>query len=115
MTARLYTNPVFLPIIMLSDDQVRHTAKLARINLTDEEVKKFSGQLSKVIDYMKILNEVNTEKVEPTSQVTGLQNVMEADMILPAQSSKEELLGCTELPIDSDQIRTDRAISPETE
>ncbi|OGJ41854.1 asparaginyl/glutamyl-tRNA amidotransferase subunit C, partial [Candidatus Peregrinibacteria bacterium RIFCSPLOWO2_01_FULL_39_12] len=71
---------------MLTEDQVRHIAKLARIRLTDEEVKKFSKQLSGVLDYMDVLNEVDTKKVAETSQVTGLKNVMEEDAILPAQS-----------------------------
>lgn len=95
---------------MLSEDQVRHTAKLARINLSDSEVKKFALQLSKVLDYMDILNEVDTSKVSETSQVTGLKNVMEKDEILPAQSGSEELLKCSELPIDSNQIRVGRVV-----
>ncbi len=95
---------------MLSDKQVRHIAKLARIDLTSAEVKKFAGQLFKVFAYMDILNEVDTKNVEPTSQVTRLENIMEKDEILPAQSLKEDLLSCTELPIDSNQIRVDRAI-----
>ena len=95
---------------MLDEKQVRHIAKLARIQLTDAEVKKFAGQLSKVLGYMKILEEVDTENVVETSQVTGLRNAMEVDDILPSQSSREELLNCSELPIDSKQIRVKRAI-----
>lgn len=95
---------------MLSDEQVRHIAKLARIDLTNAEVKKFGKQLFKVFTYMDILNEVDTKNVEPTSQVTGLENIMEKDEILSAQSSEKDLLDCTELPVDSNQIRVDRAI-----
>jgi len=95
---------------MLSDDQVRHVAKLARIKLSDEEVQKFGPQLSKVLDYMDILNEVDTENVAETSQVTGLSNVMEKDEVLRPQSSREELLGCSELPVESKQIKVSRAI-----
>ena len=95
---------------MLSDDQVRHVAKLARIKLSDEEVKKFGPQLSKVLDYMDILNEVETENVPETSQVTGLSNVMEKDEVLHPQSSREELLDCSELPVESKQIKVSRAI-----
>lgn len=95
---------------MLSDDQVKHVAKLARIKLTDEEVKKFGPQLSKVLDYMDILNEVDTKNVAETSQVTGLSNVMEKDEILTAQSTREELLDCTELPVESKQVKVSRAI-----
>ena len=97
-------------LFMLTEDQVRHIAKLARIRLTDEEVKKFSKQLSGVLDYMDVLNEVDTKKVAETSQVTGLKNVMEEDVILSAQSGREELLKCSELPIDGNQIRVKRIV-----
>lgn len=95
---------------MLDESTVRHVAKLARIDLTNDEVKKFADQLSKVFGYMEILNEVDTKDVHETSQVTGLKNVMEKDEIRPAQSSREELLNCSELPIDSKQIRVKRVV-----
>lgn len=95
---------------MLSEDQVRHVAKLARIKLTDAEVNKFCKQLSGVLDYMKILNEVDTENVPLTSQVTELNNVMEKDVILPGQADCKELLKCSELPVDSNQIRVMRVV-----
>lgn len=95
---------------MLSEDQVKHVAKLARIKLTDAEVKKFGKQLSAVLDYMDILNEVDTKKVTETSQVTGLKNVMEKDVILSGQAGKDELLKCSELPVDSGQVRVLRAV-----
>lgn len=90
---------------MLNEDQVRHVAKLARLALKDEEVQKFSGQLSAVLDYVEILKEADTENVELTNQVTGLVNVMEKDEVSPSKARREELLECTELPVDSNQIR----------
>lgn len=96
---------------MIDEKQVRHVAKLARIDLTDIEVKKFSEQLAKVFGYMEILNELDTKNVKETSQVTGLSNVMEKDEVKKGQSSREELLGATELPIDSKQIRVLPAIT----
>ena len=85
-------------------------AKLARLNLKDEEVKKFTGQLSDVLDYMDILSEADVEGVEITSQVTGLSNVMDKDEVKSDGPSREELLACTELPVDTNQIRVKRAI-----
>lgn len=95
---------------MLDEAKVRHVAKLARIALTDAEVKKFSKQLSEVIDYMDILNEVTTDNVIETSQVTGLKNVMGEDKIFSSECKREELLACSELPIDSKQVRVKHAI-----
>ncbi|MFA6991790.1 MAG: Asp-tRNA(Asn)/Glu-tRNA(Gln) amidotransferase subunit GatC [Candidatus Gracilibacteria bacterium] len=95
---------------MINEKQVRHVAKLARINLTDAEVKKFSKQLSSVFEYMDILNELNTDKVKETSQVTGLSNVMGKDEVKRWEPGREELLKSTELPVDSKQIRVLPAI-----
>ena len=95
---------------MLTDEEVRHIAKLARVRLTDEEVTRLATQLSGVLDYMDILKEVDTEGVAETSQVTGLESVMDEDRVLEKVASREELLACSELPIDSKQIRVDRIV-----
>lgn len=89
---------------MLTEEEVRHVAKLARLDLSDEEVKKFATQLSSVLDYMEILKEVDTSEVPETSQVTGLKNVMRKDKVGKCAASREELLACSELEIDSKQI-----------
>ena len=95
---------------MLSDEEVRHVAKLARISLKDEDVKRFGKQMSDVLDYMDVLNEVDTAGVPQTSQVTGLTNVMEEDEVLAPASSREDLLACSELPLDSNQVRVIRVV-----
>ncbi len=66
---------------MITADEVRHIAKLAKIKLTDAEVKKFTGQLGNILDFFAQLQEANTENVEETSQVTGLENVTRPDEI----------------------------------
>jgi len=66
---------------MLSKDEVKHIAHLARLGLTDEEIAKYAKQLSSILDYVEQLKEVNTDGVEPTAQVTGLENVMRDDVI----------------------------------
>lgn len=65
----------------LSKEEVEHIALLARLGLTEEEVKKYGEQLSSILDYVEQLKEVNTEGIEPTAQVTGLENVMREDKI----------------------------------
>lgn len=94
----------------LTPEQVRHVAKLARLRLSEAEVDKFSNQLTAILDYVAILNEVDTEGVEPTSQVTGLENVTRMDEVRSAEAAKglgtpDELLACSPLPKDRDQIR----------
>jgi aspartyl-tRNA(Asn)/glutamyl-tRNA(Gln) amidotransferase subunit C len=97
-------------MFMLNADQVRHIAKLARLGLKDEEVEKFSKQLSDILGHMEMLNEVDTEKTEPTSQVTGLLNVSRED-IEERFCAKEELLACTKLPLEKEQIRVKPVIT----
>jgi len=101
----------------ISEETVRHIAKLSRLGLSEKEVKKFSGQLSSVFEYMDVLKEVDTDGVMETSQVTGLQNVSGKDEIkkwgvvdggasgvVSTEVSREDLLKCTELPVESNQI-----------
>ena len=62
---------------MLSIDEVKHIAKLSNLKLTDEELEQFRVQLSSILDYVRQLNEVDTENVEPTFQVGKLKNVFQ--------------------------------------
>jgi len=75
----------------LDEEEVGHIAKLARLKLTGEEVKMFCSQLSEVLEYMKVLNEVETRGVEPTAQVTGLENVFREDEVSPSLEPNEAL------------------------
>lgn len=90
---------------MLSEENVRHIAKLARLHLTDEEVARFGGQLTKILDYVAVLGEVDTDGVEEKSQVTGLTNVMQEDVIGEKTAQPSELLECTQLPVENNQIK----------
>ncbi|MHB8870932.1 MAG: aspartyl-tRNA(Asn)/glutamyl-tRNA (Gln) amidotransferase subunit C [Candidatus Doudnabacteria bacterium Gr01-1014_77] len=65
--------------MILTSEQVRKIAALARIKLTDDEVEKFRKELSVVLDYVSELEKVNTDGVEEISQVTGLENVLRED------------------------------------
>lgn len=65
----------------LTREQIQNIAKLARLAITEEEIEKYQSQLSSVLSYMEILNEVDTSGVLPTSQVTGLEDVFRADEI----------------------------------
>ncbi len=73
----------------LTKSEVEHVAKLARIELTEAEVKKFQDQLGEVLDYVDKINEVDTTEVEPTWQVTGLNNVMRPDRVDDFERSDE--------------------------
>jgi aspartyl-tRNA(Asn)/glutamyl-tRNA(Gln) amidotransferase subunit C len=65
---------------MLTKDDVKKVAALARLDLTEEELEILPGQLSNVLNYIDQLKEVDTEGVIPTAQVTGLSDVWRADV-----------------------------------
>lgn len=104
-TAILPLSFLYFFFMQLSPEQVKHIAKLARLGLSDEEVKKFSTQLTDILEYIKILDEVDTTNVESTSQVTGLGNILREDVVDREWVKREELLACSELPVEEDQIR----------
>lgn len=64
---------------MLTETEVKKIAKLARIELNDWEVEKYKGELSSILDFVKKLNEVNTDGIEPLYQTTGAVNRVRAD------------------------------------
>lgn len=65
----------------LTREEVLHTAHLSKLTLTEDEVTEYTRELSAVIDHFEGLSEVNTDNVPPTSQTTGLVNVLRADEV----------------------------------
>lgn len=63
----------------LTKAEVVHVAQLAKLQLSEKEKEKYLKQLSKVIHFIGELGEVDTSKLEATSQTTGLENVYRAD------------------------------------
>jgi aspartyl-tRNA(Asn)/glutamyl-tRNA(Gln) amidotransferase subunit C len=68
----------------LSREEVLHIAHLARIDLTDEEITRFSEQLSHLLENFEILQQVDTTGVTPTAQSVALQSVMRDDEVAPS-------------------------------
>lgn len=80
-------------MIRLTGEQVKHVAKLANLVLAKDEIGKFQEQLLAILEYVKILNQVDTKNVGPTSQVTGLKNVFREDEPGGCLFQKEALSG----------------------
>ncbi len=85
----------------LTIEEVRKLATLARINLTPEEEERHAETISVVLDYMKILNEVDTNGVALTAQVTGLVNVVREDKV-EKNDLHGHLIAC--FPLEKDSI-----------
>ncbi|MBI2464796.1 Asp-tRNA(Asn)/Glu-tRNA(Gln) amidotransferase subunit GatC [Candidatus Shapirobacteria bacterium] len=75
----------------ITDDIISKVAKLARVQLTEEEIHTFTSQLSPVMEHIDSLNSLNTDAVEPTFQVTNLKNVFREDVILDSLSQKDAI------------------------
>lgn len=65
----------------ISNQDVQHVAKLARLNLSEEEETQLTEQLNAILHYAEKLNELNTEDVEPTTHVLHVSNVMREDEV----------------------------------
>ena len=76
---------------MITKEQVEHVAKLARLELTEEEKTLYTKQLSQILDYIDQLNKVETKGVEPMTQPIPTVNVMRED-IVKKQYGREDLL-----------------------
>lgn len=76
---------------MITVKDVEHVAKLARLELTEEEKEKFTSQLGDVLKYVEQMNEVDTSNVEPMAHAIDFVNVMREDVVKYEQS-KEELM-----------------------
>ena len=75
----------------LSYEQVRHIAWLARLGLSEEEVEKFSLQISNILENFEILKQVDIAKVPPASHTIPLQNVFRKDDVADSYSQSEIL------------------------
>lgn len=76
----------------ITDADIRKLAELCRLKLTDEEIPKYKQEISKIVEFVEVLQSVDTEGIEPTSQVTGLTNVTREDKIIDYRLSRQELL-----------------------
>jgi len=71
--------------------QVRKVAKLARLQLSDEEVAEFTGQLSAIIEYVEKMNELDTGEVEPLAHCLPVSNVFRDDVVKESLGTEKVL------------------------
>ena len=76
---------------MISIEDTKHVAKLARLELTDEETEKFSRQLGDILGYVEQMNEIDTTNVKPMAHPFDVVNVMREDEVY-YDNTKEELM-----------------------
>ena len=76
----------------ITTDDVRHLAQFSNLQLAADEVENLRGDLENILGYIEQLGELDTTGVEPTYQVTGLENVWRDDEVQDAGVSREQLL-----------------------
>ena len=65
----------------ISTEDVQHVARLARLDISDEETERFAQQLNAILTYMDKLNELDTSNVEPMSHVIDVSNAFREDIV----------------------------------
>lgn len=84
-------------------------ARLARIDLTDQEIEEFRSELGEILGYVEQLQAVDVAGLQPTSQVTGLTNIMRRDEVLDYGYEPKDLL--KNVPtVENDLIKVKRMI-----
>ena len=69
---------------MIDRDEVRHVARLARLELTDEEVDRMAAELGRVLEHIAHIGELDLEGVPPTSHVVAVENALRPDEPVPS-------------------------------
>jgi aspartyl-tRNA(Asn)/glutamyl-tRNA(Gln) amidotransferase subunit C len=89
---------------MLSREQVLHVARLARLELTEDEQARMAEELSKVLDYMETIGELDLADVEPTSHVVAVENALRADEPRPSLPQDVALAGAPDAADDGFRV-----------
>lgn len=76
----------------ISIDDVKKLAVLSALSVSDEEATALLAQLNEILGFVEQLNEVDTAGIEPTYQVTGLENVMRDDIVIDYGLNRDDLL-----------------------
>src|SRR3954447_20077918 len=78
---------------MIDREQVLHVARLARLELTDDEVETMVGELSKILEHIERITELDLEGVPPTSHVREVSNALRPDEPRPCLAARRAAPG----------------------
>ena len=94
----------------ITKDEVKYLAKLSSISLNESEVENLRGDLENIVNYIKQLDELDTENVEPTYSVSENQNIWREDKIDNYGVGKEELLALAGENIEAGQVKVPKVL-----
>lgn len=75
----------------ITSDEVRHVAKLARLQVSDDEVATFTNQLEGLLEHFSAISAIDTSGVEPTARPVDTTNVFRSDVVTPSLTQEEVL------------------------
>lgn len=75
----------------LTEDDLKKLSKLAHLNLNEEQLKRFPGELTSILGYMDQLTQIDVSGVEPMSHVHGSTNFFREDVVVEPMTSQEGL------------------------
>ena len=77
--------------MQIDEKLIKHVAKVARLNLTETEIKEFLPQLKEILDTFSKIQEVDTKKTEPSFQPVELKNALREDIVKKSISQEDAL------------------------
>jgi aspartyl-tRNA(Asn)/glutamyl-tRNA(Gln) amidotransferase subunit C len=91
--------------VRMTTEEVRHIALLARVGMTDDEIELMRDQLSDILENFDILDQVDTEAVEPTGHSVDLKTVTREDEARPSQPVEDTLANAPSREDDFVRVR----------
>ena len=82
--------------MQITKELVSYVAQLSRIKLDDSETEEMQKQMGAIVDYMDILNQLDTDEIEPLSHIFSITNVMRDDVTAPSYDREEILKNAPE-------------------
>lgn len=96
---------------LISHDDVRRLARLARLEVTDDEVELFAGQLEVILGAVQRVAEVAADDIPPTSHAVALTNVFRPDVVVPSLPLEAVLAGAP--AVEDNKFRVPRILGDE--
>lgn len=93
----------------ISKQELQHLADLSNFGLPETEVESLGDDVSRIVDYISQLDEIDTDGVEPTYQTFEMENIWRDDEILPQEADREALLA-TAPDTQDDQIKVPKVL-----
>jgi aspartyl-tRNA(Asn)/glutamyl-tRNA(Gln) amidotransferase subunit C len=95
---------------VIDEAEVRRIARLSRLNLSNEEVRLFTGQLAEIIEYVRQIESLDTEGVEPLAHALPITNVLREDD--PGESLASEQALANAPDVEGDYFRVPAVLDP---